>query len=213
MHAVETVSCVRQVMVYTKVDRSRSGIRFSQFIITHRPLTQRLPGDKTAWSRGSTTIHPPPYSATIRKTRNFTNVQSFPHDVVRTIVKKKLYFHHLKVFQVGWGMRYTENYLKFQLLTRLKVIYYKKFRQSVPYHQTLNIWVFVIVTKCVFFFGERTRILNVIYVKFEFLGHSMTLAVSRRPLTAENVVPPRNLWSTKWHWDTLPEFLKSVSYQ
>ena len=59
-----------------------------------------------------------------------------------------------------------------------------------PYHQTaLNIWIFVIVTKRVF--CERTtKILNVTYVKFAFLGHSVILADSRRPLTAENLVRP-----------------------
>ena len=115
MFAVETVSNVRQVMGFRKGDRSGSGIGFSLFTITHRPPTQRLPGDKTAWSRGPPTIHPPPNSATVRKTRNVTNVQSFPHGVVCMLVRKKLYFLRLKVFRlggIGRGRRYNENYLK-----------------------------------------------------------------------------------------------------
>jgi hypothetical protein len=68
-----------------------------------------------------------------------------------------------------------------------------------PYHHTaLTIWVFVVVTKSVY--CERTaQIVDVIYIKFAFLDHSMTLAVNRRLLTADNVVQPRDLWSKKWH--------------
>jgi hypothetical protein len=64
------------------------------------------------------------------------------------LVRKKLYFLHLKVFQVrragggiGRGRRYTSNPpLPYTSTSNLSQI----FRQSVPYHQTaFNIWVFV----------------------------------------------------------------------
>jgi uncharacterized protein YhhL (DUF1145 family) len=68
-----------------------------------------------------------------------------------------------------------------------------------PYHQTaLTIWVFVVVMKSVC--CDRTaQIVDAIYVKFAILDHSMSLAVSRGLLPAENVVQPRDLRSTKWH--------------
>jgi hypothetical protein len=58
MYEVETVSCVRQVMGFRKGDGSGSGIRFSLFTITHRPPTQRVPGDKNGLIT-RLTDHPP----------------------------------------------------------------------------------------------------------------------------------------------------------